>query len=176
MKKACSMNAPNQVTLLRILLIPLFLYFLTAKELPMGNILAALFFLGLSFSDALDGYLARKLKQTTSLGKLLDPLADKLLVYGAFLVLIETGRLWSLPVLIIIARDFGVMGIRVWAAKKGTIIAASDMGKWKTASQMAAILLLILNWPFWQIILGISLLLSLMSGWEYFKQLELEDD
>lgn len=168
------MNTPNQVTLLRVLLIPLFLYFLLAKSLPAGNIIAAVFFIGLSLTDAIDGYLARKLNQKTDFGALIDPLADKVLTYGAFLAFVESGMISSVLVLLLLARDFAVMGIRTWASKKGTIIAASDLGKWKTAMQMAAIVFMILALPMWQVLFAFSFFLSMWSGWEYLKQFDLE--
>ncbi len=163
------MTIPNQITLFRILLIPLFLYFLLASFLPGSDYIAAVFFLALSMTDALDGYLARKLGQVSDLGKLIDPIADKMLVYGAFLAFIELGKLSTIPVLVIIARDIAVMGIRTWVAQKGTIMPAAEMGKAKTVAQTVAILFLILNWPMQYLIFWLSLVLSLLSGWDYYK-------
>ena len=163
------MNAPNQITIARILFIPLFVYFLLAQPLTGSSVIAAVIFLLLCLSDAFDGFLARKLNQVSELGKLLDPLADKILVLGAFLVFVELGKLPSWIVLIIISRDFLVMGIRVWAGKEGRIIAASPLGKWKTALQMASVFFLILNWPIGYLLFWVSFLLCLMSGWDYFK-------
>ncbi|MEK7377092.1 MAG: CDP-diacylglycerol--glycerol-3-phosphate 3-phosphatidyltransferase [Candidatus Margulisiibacteriota bacterium] len=163
------MTTANQITIARILLIPLFVYFLLAQSLTGSNVIAAALFLALCLSDALDGFLARKLNQVSELGKLLDPLADKILVLGALLVFVELGRLPSWVVLIVVSRDFLVMGIRVWAAKEGRIIAASPAGKWKTALQMAAVFFLILNWPIGYLFFWISFLLCLASGWDYFK-------
>ena len=170
-----AVNIPNQITATRIILIPLFIYFLLAQTLPAGKIIAALLFILLSLTDALDGYLARKLDQTSAFGALIDPLADKLLVYSALLIFVELGKLWAIFPLVIIARDFLVMGIRVWAAKNGKIIAASTSGKWKTASQMTAIVFMILSLPLWQVIFAISMVLCVYSGWEYFRQISLED-
>lgn len=168
------MTVPNRITLARIVLIPFFIYFLlSAQSLFSHRLIAAALFLGLSLSDALDGYLARKLDQASAFGALIDPLADKLLVYSAFIVFVETGKLWALFALLIIARDFLVMGIRVWAAKSGKILGASTMGKWKTASQMAAIVFMILDLPFWKILFLLSLLLCIYSGWEYLKQADI---
>jgi len=167
-------TVPNRITLARIVFIPFFIYFLlSAQSLFSHRLIAAALFLALSLSDALDGYLARKLDQSSAFGALIDPLADKLLVYSAFIVFVEIGKLWAIFALLIIARDFLVMGIRVWAARNGRIIAASTIGKWKTASQMAAIFFMILNLPFWKIIFLFSLVLCLYSGWEYFKQIDI---
>jgi len=165
----------NRITVLRILFIPLFIYFLLSTALPYGSLIAAGLFIALSLTDALDGFVARKYGQETELGKLLDPLADKLLVYGAFLGFIQTGKLWSWVVLIFLVRDFAVMGLRVWAAKKGTIIGAEKLAKWKTALQMAAIVLLILDWPLQYMLFLISLVLAVMSGLDYFRQTGLSE-
>ncbi len=166
-----AVTVPNRITLARIACIPFFVYFLlSGQSLFSHRLIAAGLFVAIALTDALDGYLARKLEQSSSFGALLDPLADKLLVYSAFLVFVETGKLWAIFALLIIARDFLVMGIRVWAAKSGRIIAASTTGKWKTASQMAAIIFMILDLAFWKILFAVSLLLCLYSGWEYSKQ------
>ncbi len=182
-----AVTVPNRITLIRIACIPLFIYFLLSGQALLSHrLIAAAIFVVLSLSDALDGFLARKLGQTTPFGSLLDPLADKLLVYSALLIFVETGKIWAIFALLIIARDFLVMGIRVWAAKsglsalpdrqaggrQGKIISASYTGKLKTASQMAAILFIILGLPFWKILFAVSIVLSLYSGWEYFSQTE----
>lgn len=165
----------NRITILRILFIPLFIYFLLSKELPYSSLIAAGLFIALSLTDALDGFVARKYGQETDLGKLIDPLADKMLVYGAFLGFVQTGKLWSWVVLIILIRDFAVMGLRVWAAKKGTIIGADKLAKWKTALQMTAIVFLILGWPLQYFLFLISFILCMTSGLEYFKQADLRE-
>jgi CDP-diacylglycerol---glycerol-3-phosphate 3-phosphatidyltransferase len=168
-----AVTVPNRITLIRIACIPLFIYFLLSGQALLSHrLIAAGIFVVLSLSDALDGFLARKLGQTTPFGSLLDPLADKLLVYSALLIFVETGKIWAILALLIMARDFLVMGIRVWAAKSGKIISASYTGKLKTASQMAAILFIILGLPFWKILFAVSIVLCLYSGWEYFSQTE----
>lgn len=170
------MTIPNRITLARIASTPFFIYFLlSGQSLFSHRLIAAGIFLGISLTDALDGYLARKLDQSSSFGALIDPLADKLLVYSAFLIFVETGKIWAIFVLLMIFRDFLVMGIRVWAAKNGRIIAASTTGKWKTASQMAAIMFMILGLPFSNALFAISLLLCLYSGWEYYDQIDIGD-
>ncbi|MFA5103588.1 MAG: CDP-diacylglycerol--glycerol-3-phosphate 3-phosphatidyltransferase [Candidatus Margulisiibacteriota bacterium] len=167
------MTIPNRITLARIAFTPFFIYFLlSSQSLFSHKLIAAALFLLLALSDTLDGYLARKMGQSSAFGALMDPLADKLLVYCAFIVFVETGTLWAIFALLIIARDFLVMGVRVWAAKSGRIIAASELGKWKTASQMVTIVFMILDLPFWKILFSISLLLCLYSGWEYYKQVD----
>lgn len=163
------MITPNQITFARILFIPLFVYFLLASPLPGSSVIAAVIFLVLALSDAFDGWMARATGQKTELGALIDPIADKLLVYGAFLAFIEIGKLSSLPVLAIIARDLLVTGIRIWGARSGKIIPAGKMGKIKTASQMAAVFLLVLDWPFQYIMFWLSFLLTMVSGWQYLR-------
>lgn len=170
------MTVPNRITLLRILLIPLFVYFLLATSLPGSQWIAAVVFLILSLSDAVDGFLARHLKQTSSFGQLIDPIADKLLVFAAYLSFIELGKLPSFVVFLVLGRDMIVMGIRIWAAKKGAIIPADNLAKWKTFSQLTAIIFLILNLPMQYLIFYISVFLSLTSGCQYFKNSNLEID
>lgn len=168
------LNVPNQITLLRILFIPLFVYFLLGTSLPGGKWIALTLFVILALSDAVDGYLARHLKQTSSFGQLIDPIADKLLVFSAYLSFIELGKLPSFIIFIILARDFLVMGIRAWAAKKGEIIPADSLGKWKTFAQLTAIGFLIADMPLQYLIFYLSVLLTLLSGWHYFKKTNLE--
>lgn len=129
--------------------------------------IAAVFFLILALTDAIDGILARSLGQTTDLGKFLDPIADKILVISALIGLIEIRHIPSIPVIIIITRDFVVSAIRLEAAKKGKVVAASYLGKIKTVSQVIAALFLILDWPFAMLILWVSVLLTLISGVDY---------
>ncbi|MCX5749644.1 MAG: CDP-diacylglycerol--glycerol-3-phosphate 3-phosphatidyltransferase [Candidatus Saganbacteria bacterium] len=163
----------NRITLVRVLLIPLFIYFLLSTSLPLSKWIAAGLFIALASTDALDGFVARKYGQVTELGKLIDPIADKMLVYAAFMGFVQMGKLWSWVVLIIVMRDFAVMGLRVWAAKKGEIIPAGDTGKWKTALQMTAIVFLILDWPAAMLLFLISLILCVVSGFDYFRQADL---
>ncbi len=129
--------------------------------------IAAVFFLILALTDTIDGILARALGQTTDLGKFLDPIADKILVISALVGLIEIRHISSIPVIIIIIRDFVVSAIRLESAKKGKVISASYLGKVKTVSQIIAVLFLILNWPFAMLILWVSVLLTLISGVDY---------
>jgi len=131
---------------------------------------AAVLFIFLAFTDALDGYLARKLNQVSDFGKFWDPLADKILVTSALIGLIEVRALSALPVIIIIGRDLLVDALRLTEASKGKIISASYLGKVKTVSQMAAILFLILNWPYATWIFYFAVAMTLISGVEYFAR------
>ena len=169
------MNLPNSVTFLRILLIPLLVYFLLSPHIPYGNIIAVGIFVVVAASDALDGYLARKLKQETVVGKLFDPLADKILVISALLCMVEIGRVSSVPVILMIARDLAVSGLRMaaclpvgMASSSGKIIAAGKLGKYKAALLDVAVAILILNWPYGNLILWLGVILAIVSGIDYF--------
>jgi CDP-diacylglycerol--glycerol-3-phosphate 3-phosphatidyltransferase len=138
------MNLPNGLTLMRIFLVPL----LVAVLLTKYNVLVAAFiFLAASLTDLLDGYLARKRGQVTTLGTLLDPVADKLLISSAFISLVQLQVVPAWMVVIIIGREFAVSGLRSIASAQGFTIDASELGKIKMATQVAAITLLILGMP-----------------------------
>jgi len=140
------MNLPNKLTVLRVLMIPFFvLFMLTDMGGSAGKYFALVIFAAASFTDFLDGYLARKYNLVTNFGKFMDPLADKLLVCSAMICLIETGKLASWIVIIIISREFIISGFRLVASDNGVVIAASYWGKFKTVSQMLMIMLLILD-------------------------------
>ena len=176
------MNLPNGLTLFRIFLIPV----LVAVLLTKGNVLfAASIFLAASLTDLLDGYLARKRGQVTTLGVLLDPVADKLLISSAFISLVQlqipsaTGELTSVVpawmVVIIVGREFAVNGLRSIASSQGFTIAASDWGKIKMVSQVTAITLLILGsqyqtfHAFGRVALYFVVLFALISAVDYFR-------
>ena len=168
------MNLANKLTLTRILLIPLFMVCVLAG-VPHGNILATALFVLAAITDGLDGYIARKRKQITNLGKLLDPLADKLLVSAALVVLIETGEIGSWVAILIISREFLVTGLRGVAAAEGIVIAATNLAKVKTVSQIIAISLLLLE-PLPTELLGFSpglwtlyvaVAITVYSGYDY---------
>ena len=161
------MNLPNGISLLRILLIPL-LIFLLLSDMPRGNYYAAGIFAIVAASDALDGYLARKLKKISKLGKLLDPLADKLLVISALFCLLELDAISIFPLLIIVARDLTVDGLRAVAGAGGKIIAADMPGKVKTAVLDIAVIMLILNISGGNYVLWAGVVLSVLSGANYF--------
>src|SRR6266705_1294390 len=138
------MNLPNGLTLMRIFLVPL----LVAVLLTKNNVLvAALIFLAASLTDLLDGYLARKRGQVTTLGTLLDPVADKLLISSAFISLVQLQVVAAWVVVIIVGREFAVTGLRSIASAQGFTIDASDLGKLKMATQVSTITLLILGMP-----------------------------
>jgi len=134
------MNLPNKITVARILLIPIMVIIpFFFEDVTMGNFICLIIFLIASFTDFLDGYLARKNNQVTNFGKFLDPIADKLLVASALIMLVERRIIPAWIPIIILAREFIVSGIRMLAAGEGKVIAASWYGKVKTVSQMIAI-------------------------------------
>lgn len=135
----------NRITIARILFIPVFVVFLLARLPNWGPWWAALLFTALAATDAVDGYIARSRNEVTTFGKLIDPLADKLLVTAALVVLVELGTLPSWAALIIISREFIVSGLRMVAVAEGKVIAASGMGKIKTVFQIIAVVAFILK-------------------------------
>lgn len=139
------MNVPNSLTVLRMALIPFFVFFALADMGAAGKYIALIIFIIASVTDTLDGYLARKNHQVTNFGKFMDPLADKLLVCSAMICLVDQQRLESWIVIIIIAREFIISGFRLVASDNGIVIAASYWGKAKTISQMIMIILLLLD-------------------------------
>ncbi|MFZ7110883.1 MAG: CDP-diacylglycerol--glycerol-3-phosphate 3-phosphatidyltransferase [Desulfatiglandales bacterium] len=169
-------NLPNTLTLFRLACIPLVMACLYFPG-RLGSFLAALFF-GVAFiTDFLDGYFARKRGDVTSIGKFLDPLADKILVSGTMISLIPLGRIPSWIVVLIIARELAVTGLRSIAANEGTVIQASKTGKYKTIFQSTATIGLCLHYPYLEIdfhvvgmtFLWVALVFTLWSGWEYFR-------
>ncbi|WP_099468528.1 CDP-diacylglycerol--glycerol-3-phosphate 3-phosphatidyltransferase [Konateibacter massiliensis] len=140
------MNLPNKLTILRVIMIPFFLIFMLTDIMgENGKYVALVLFAGASFTDFLDGYLARKYKLVTNFGKFMDPLADKLLVSAALISFVELGQLPAWIVITIISREFIISGFRLVASDSGVVIAASYWGKFKTVSQMIMIILLIID-------------------------------
>jgi CDP-diacylglycerol--glycerol-3-phosphate 3-phosphatidyltransferase len=135
-------NLPNVLTLLRILAVPVVVVALLG-EIPNGDVLAAAVFALAALSDGLDGYIARRRQSITTFGKLMDPLADKLLVVAALVSLVSLDRLAAWVAMVIIARELAVTGLRMVAAERGVVISASWLGKLKTALQVAAVFALI---------------------------------
>jgi len=135
-------NPPNVLTITRIFLVPVLVVVLLTK-FPEKELIGLVIFLAAAVTDALDGYLARKRGQTTNLGALLDPLADKLLTVGAFISLVELNIAPAWMVTIIISREFAVTGLRAISAQKGFTMAASNLGKVKMVSQIVAISVMI---------------------------------
>lgn len=181
------MNIPNQITMSRILLIPIFIVILSATwdwgqivsgtwTIPTTQFIAAMIFILASATDWVDGFYARKFNLITNLGKFLDPLADKLLVSAALILLVQIDLAPAWVVIIIISREFAVTGLRLVAAGEGIVLAASNLGKIKTMTQLVAISALLLNnYPFEYlnfrfdvIMLYISLFFTALSGLEYF--------
>lgn len=137
------MNTPNKLTVLRIVLVPFFVLFLLLPNLPHHYLIAGLIFGAAAITDHFDGALARKNGQITDFGKFADPLADKILVISAFLCFIQLDLVTSIPVIVILFREFMVTSIRLVGAGKGEVIAANLWGKAKTVSQIVAILVVI---------------------------------
>jgi CDP-diacylglycerol--glycerol-3-phosphate 3-phosphatidyltransferase len=183
------MNLPNKITISRILLIPVFMVIMLAPfnwgELTFGSetilvthFVGALIFIIASTTDWVDGYYARKLNQVTNLGKFLDPLADKLLVSAALIILVELKLAPSWMVILIISREFAVTGLRLVLAGEGEVVAANMLGKIKTWAQIIAISALLLhnlpfefiNLPFGMIALWIATFFTVISGWDYFNK------
>lgn len=138
------MNLPNKLTLLRILLIPVFIIIMML-DIPNHYLIACLIFVVASITDSLDGYIARKNDLVTDFGKFMDPLADKLLVISALICMIESSLVAGWMVIIIVARELTVSILRAIAAADGKVIAASGGGKIKTISQMLAVIILLLG-------------------------------
>lgn len=168
------MNLANKLTIVRIILVPIFMLFLLI-DISYGEYIATGVFIIAALTDMLDGHIARSRNQITTFGKFMDPLADKLLVSSALIVLVEMNRLSSWIAVIIIAREFAITGLRTLAASEGVTIAASWWGKFKTISQIAAILILLLNnFPFsmWNIpaddiLVALALIFTIISGADY---------
>ncbi len=172
------MNLANYITVTRIALIPIFMFFLL-YSLPHGKIIAAIIFTLAAGTDGLDGYLARSRCEVTKLGKFLDPLADKLLVSAALISLVGLNIVPSWIAVIIIGRDFSVTLLRAIAASEGIVISASKLGKFKTISQIVAIIALLINGypfnlinvPIGIISLYVAVVFTLVSGLEYFLRI-----
>ena len=140
------MNLPNKLTMARVIMIPFFVIFmLTGWGGEASKWISLAIFIVASLTDLLDGHIARKHNLVTNFGKFMDPLADKLLVCSAMICLVEMGRIPAWIVIVIISREFIISGFRLIASDNGRVIAASYWGKFKTASQMVTVILLVLN-------------------------------
>lgn len=169
------MNLPNKLTIARIISVPFFI----AAYLFGYYILAFVLFIAASLTDMLDGKIARKYNLVTNFGKIMDPLADKILVYSAFCLMVEDGTVPGWMLIVILAREFAIAGMRTVAASDGTVIAAGMSGKIKTVLQMIAVPLLLLTAAIdnldvfyyfnlaGQIFLWASLIMTVYSGVEY---------
>ena len=160
------MNLPNKLTILRILLVPVFVAVILS-HMKNAFFIAALIFALASITDFLDGYIARKYNLVSDFGKLMDPLADKILVCAALITMVELQILPSWMVIIIISREFAVSILRAVAATSGKVIAASKGGKAKTVSQIVAIMMMLLGIPFSIYAMWIAVILTVYSGYDY---------
>ncbi len=164
------LNVPNALTLLRIVAVPVLVVALL-DQTPDGDLIAAAVFALAAVTDGLDGYIARRQQSITTFGKLMDPLADKLLVVAALISLVSLDRLAAWAAMVIIAREFAVTGLRGLAAERGVVIAASWLGKVKTLLQVAAIFALIVfePAPAWaDALLYLAVAVTVISGADYF--------
>ncbi|WP_019414857.1 CDP-diacylglycerol--glycerol-3-phosphate 3-phosphatidyltransferase [Paenisporosarcina sp. TG20] len=181
------MNIPNQITVSRVIMIPIFVIFMLVDfgwgdvailgtTLPVEHIIGAIIFIIAAVTDFIDGYYARKHNLVTNMGKFLDPLADKLLVSAALIILVELGFAPAWVVIIIISREFAVTGLRLILAEEGEVVSAKQLGKIKMWTQIVAISALLLHniifemfsIPFASIMLYVSLFFTVWSGWDYF--------
>jgi CDP-diacylglycerol--glycerol-3-phosphate 3-phosphatidyltransferase len=162
-------NVPNVLTLLRILLVPVLLVALLDKT-PSGDLLAAIVFAVASFTDAIDGYLARSRGAVTNFGKLMDPLADKLLIIAALVALVSLHRLQAWVAMVIIAREMAVTILRMGASQQGVVAGANPLGKLKTVVQVATIIALIAtkSRPLWiDLMVYATVLVTVVSGVDF---------
>ncbi len=176
------MNLPNRLTIVRIILIPIFMAFLLLQVpkghtlFPHQDLVAAVIFILAAATDGLDGYIARKRHQVTVLGKFMDPLADKLLVSAALISLVELGSVPAWVAWTILGREFAVTGLRAIVSADGVVLSASKLGKIKTVTQVISISAILLHdWPFsligipvGQPVLYIALFFTIISGVDYF--------
>ena len=168
-------NLPNMITILRIGVIPV-LFGLLFSPGPAMSLVITILFITAALTDILDGYIARRFKIITTMGKFLDPIADKLIVNTAMILMIPIGRIPAWIVAVIIIRDFAVDGIRNIASSDGMVIQASPLGKRKTLCQIFAVSALMIHYPFigadahavGMVILYIALVLTVTSGIDYF--------
>jgi CDP-diacylglycerol--glycerol-3-phosphate 3-phosphatidyltransferase len=165
------LNVPNTLTLFRILLVPVLVVVLL-DETPNGKWIAAAVFAIAAVTDGLDGYIARSRRSVTTFGKVMDPIADKLLIAAALMSLVSLDRVAPWIAMVIIAREFAVSGLRVAAGAQGAVIPASVLGKVKTVTQVAAIIAAIAagdvgDW--WvQLLLYLAVAATIVSGADYF--------
>ena len=157
-------NIANKLTVLRMIMVPIYVLVFTLVPEPWNRYLAFILFAAASYTDHLDGKLARERNLITNFGKFMDPLADKLLVMSALICFVENGQLAGWILIIIVAREFIISGFRLVAASSGIVIAAGIWGKLKTVAQMIMVLLMILNfdWGWYQVLIQIFVVLSVL--------------
>ncbi len=169
-------NLPNQITLLRIAMVPVLMLFLTIPW-AYGKLIALIIFLVAALSDLMDGYIARTTEKVTDFGEFIDPIADKLLVTAALLPFVQAGKFWWVWMMVLLAREFIVTGLRILAATQGVVIKASGLAKFKTLSHVVLVVVLIgqdlADWGSWalpikDVCVGTAVILSIISGWDYF--------
>ncbi|MCY7770331.1 CDP-diacylglycerol--glycerol-3-phosphate 3-phosphatidyltransferase [Bacillus haynesii] len=182
-------NLPNKITLSRIALIPVFMVIMLvpfqwgsvsfgSESIPVTHLIGALLFIFASVTDWVDGYYARKLNLVTNFGKFLDPLADKLLVSSALIILVHYHLAPAWMAIVIISREFAVTGLRLVLAGTGEVVAANMLGKVKTWAQIIAISALLLHnlpfelvsFPFGSLALWVAVFFTVVSGWDYFAK------
>lgn len=160
------MNLPNKLCFFRLFLVPMVLLVLYS-EINYSVYIATVIFIIAAITDVLDGYIARSRKLITDFGKFIDPLVDKILVVSVlvYLVYIQTIPDWM--VIIIIAREFAISGFRIISASRGIVVAASKLGKFKTQSQIIAVIFALLELPFYSWVVLIAVILTVASGVDY---------
>jgi CDP-diacylglycerol---glycerol-3-phosphate 3-phosphatidyltransferase len=165
------LNLPNVLTLLRILLVPVLVAALTV-ETPNGSTIAAIVFAVAALTDGLDGWIARSRQSITTFGKVMDPVADKLLIAAALISLVSLDRVAAWVAMVILAREFAVSALRIYAGAYGAVIPASSLGRLKTAVQVAAVFALIAvddTGAAWvQVLVYGTVAVTLVSGADYF--------
>jgi len=160
------MNLPNKLSFFRLLLIPIILLILYSN-LEYRIYIATIIFIIASVTDAIDGYIARSRNLITDFGKFIDPLVDKILVISVFVYLVSTQTIPGWMVIIIIFREFVISGFRIVAASKGVVVAASNLAKLKTQSQILAVIFALLELPYYLIAVLIAVILTIISGAQY---------
>ena len=176
MRLSDQMNIANRLTIFRIVLVPVFIALMYYGEF-WTNILATVIYTIAAVTDYIDGYIARKYNLVTDLGKILDPIADKVLVTSALVVFVELDRLEAVVVIILIARDLAISALRNFAASKGLVIAAGVMGKIKTGFQMVGVGCIIFKNELFglnilmigKVLVYMSVILSIHSAWIYYR-------
>lgn len=166
------MNLPNKLTILRVIMIPFYVFFtLVFPDQEWAKWIAFLIFVGASLTDKADGYIARKYNLVTNFGKFMDPLADKLLVCSALICFVANGKIPAWVVIVIVAREFIISGFRLIAVESGKVIAAGPWGKAKTVVQMVMVIVLIADLPGFfvvnQILIYAALILTVVSLADY---------